>query len=180
MKTRELVSNALMITLLIVSAQITIPMQPVPLTLQTLVVMMMGCLLSPKNAFLSILGYIILALAGLPIFAGFSGGLSSILSPSFGFILSWLVAAPAQASLLKKLKKQAWSHYFSSCCLNFILTYTIGLPYMAFILNIYLGQGMAIGQILMLGFIPFILGDFLKMLAASFISWRLSPTIRVD
>lgn len=177
MKTKQVVTNALMLALLIVSAQLTIPIQPVPISLQTLMVMIIGILLSPTNAFITLLGYTLLGLIGLPVFAGFSGGISSILSPSFGFILSWLIAAPVQSYLVRQFKKKDLLRLMGSCLLNFFITYAIGLTYMAMILNAYLGNDLPLTQIFMVGLIPFIPGDLVKVLVASLLGRQLYPLL---
>lgn len=180
MKVKDLTLNALMIAFLAVASQITIPIQPVPITLQTLAVMLIGILLTPKNAFLTILGYIILGLIGLPIFSGFSGGPASILLPSFGFILAWLPAASLQSLYLERQEGVGIKELTVSAIINSFLTSLIGIIYMAFILNGYMGQNLSLSALLMLGFVPFIPGDLIKIGLAVFIGRHLYPRIRLN
>jgi len=99
MKTKRLAIVGLFVALMCVSAWIRIPIPtPVgimPLTFQTAVAILAALLLTPRDAFLAMLVYISLGLAGLPVFAnpGLSG-LSYLASPTFGYLLGFLFSAP--------------------------------------------------------------------------------------
>lgn len=177
MKTKDLVVNAMMIAVLVIASQLSIPVQPVPITLQTLAVMLIGMLRGPKNAFIIIVGYTLLGLIGLPVFSGFSGGFQTILSPSFGFILSWWVAAPLQSLYLQKREYVGYKELFLSSLINSLVISVIGITYMAAILNLYLGAGMGFYAVLMAGFIPFIPGDIVKMILSVVIGKQLYPKL---
>jgi biotin transport system substrate-specific component len=83
-----------------IGAQIEIPHYPVPYTLQTFFVLLAGGLLGRRNAFLSMLVYIGIGAAGLPVFSGSSAGLTRLLGPTGGYLLSFPIAAYLIASLL--------------------------------------------------------------------------------
>lgn len=168
MKTKDLTLCALMLALLAVFSQFAIPIGPIAITLQTFVVYLIGSLLTPRNAFITTLSYLILGLAGLPVFAGFKGGLQAILLPSFGFILAWIPATTIQAWFLAKTDSIVWSNV-----LNYILTYSIGLVYMGFIMSSGLENFMAISDILWIGLLPFIPGDIIKIVIATLIIKKL-------
>ena len=177
MKTKDLVLNALMIAVLVIASQLSIPFQPVPITLQTLAVMLIGMLRGPKNSFIIIGGYTVLGLIGLPVFSGFSGGFQTILSPSFGFILSWWLAVPLQSLYLQRREYVEYKELVVSSLINSLVTSMIGIPYMAAILNLYLGADMSFYAVLMAGFIPFIPGDIVKIILAVLIGKRLYPKL---
>jgi biotin transport system substrate-specific component len=84
-----------------IGAFISLPIGPVPITMQTLFVLLGGIILGPKLGALSQIIYIILGLVGVPIFAGFSGGLQTILKPSFGFLLGFIFAAYVVGKILE-------------------------------------------------------------------------------
>jgi biotin transport system substrate-specific component len=65
----------------------------VPITLQTFFAILAGLLLGKRNGAIAMLVYALIGLAGLPVFAGFSGGFDTILSPTFGFIVSFILVA---------------------------------------------------------------------------------------
>ena len=83
-----------------IGAQIEIPHYPVPYTLQTFFVLLAGGLLGRRNAFLSMLVYVGIGAAGLPVFSGSSAGLARLLGPTGGYLLSFPIAAYLIASLL--------------------------------------------------------------------------------
>ncbi|TCS95094.1 biotin transporter BioY [Hazenella coriacea] len=90
---RDLVLIPLFTALLAVVSTFSIPLGPVPITLQTLVVMLTGSVLGPKRGFLSMIVYIALAAVGAPVLAGGKSGLAALLGPTGGYIFSWPIAA---------------------------------------------------------------------------------------
>ena len=175
MKTKDLTLTAVLIALLVVCSQLSIPIGPVPITLQTLAVLMIGYLLTPKYTLLTISIYIMAGLMGLPFFSGFTGGLHSVLLPSFGFVLSFMVAAYIQALYIESKQLIETKHLLIAGVINIVITYVIGLTYMAFILNFYMGNQMGLFAILMAGFIPFIPGDLFKLFLAVLMAKRIIP-----
>ncbi len=178
MKTKDITITSMLIAVLVVCSQLSVPIGPVPVTLQTLAVLLIGFLLSPKNALFATVVYTVMGLAGLPVFSAFSGGLHSILMPSFGFVIAFIPASFAQAKYLSKVNALETKHLVISGLINFIITYAIGIPYMAFILNIYMNAQMGLVAILMAGMIPFIPGDLIKLFTGVVMAKRLLPVIQ--
>lgn len=172
MKTKDMTRIAILIGLLIICSQLALPIGPVPITLQTLGALMIGYLLSPKNAVITTGLYLLMGLIGFPIFSNFIGGPQAILLPSFGFALAFLPATYLQAKYLEK-----YSNLWLAGCINVVITYLIGLGYMGFILNVYLGSGLDFMGLLFIGFIPFIPGDITKIVVAVVLAKRLFPII---
>lgn len=94
----------LSIAFMAVGAWITVPFGPVPFTLQTLAVMFVLFALSPKQALASIAGYLMLGAIGLPVFASFKGGIATLIGPTGGFIVGFLVAGAVALALDALLK----------------------------------------------------------------------------
>jgi biotin transport system substrate-specific component len=92
-----------------IGAQIEIPHYPVPYTLQTFFVLLAGAFLGRRNGFLSMLAYIGIGAAGLPVFSGSSAGLPRLLGPTGGYLLSFPIAAYMIGSLLA-LRPRAMEH----------------------------------------------------------------------
>lgn len=89
-KTLDIVYCGIFATITAILAQISIPLPGgVPLTLQTFAVSLAGILLGSKKGFISILVYVLMGAIGLPVFSGFSVGISAIVGPAGGFILSF-------------------------------------------------------------------------------------------
>ncbi len=175
MKTRDITLTALMIALLVICSQLSIPIQPVPITLQTLAALLTGYLLRPKNAFFTGFCYLLMGVIGLPVFAGFSGGYQSFLSPAFGFVISFMFAAATGAIYLSKVKHRTFKHLFLAGMLMSLVIYGIGLPYMWLVLAQVNGVTLNLTELLIAGLIPFIPGDMVKILFATLLAKQLSP-----
>ena len=76
-----------------VLAQVSVPLWPVPITGQTLAVVVVGAALGARRGALALLAYLVIGLAGLPVFADFTGTVAAVAKPSFGFILGFIGAA---------------------------------------------------------------------------------------
>lgn len=91
MEAKRVARAGVMAALLAVSAQVMVPIGPVPFTLQTLVLAMVPAVLDPATSVFTVLAYVMLGAVGLPIFAGFNGGIGALAGPTGGFCgaLSW-------------------------------------------------------------------------------------------
>ncbi|MBM6615482.1 biotin transporter BioY [Desemzia sp. RIT804] len=159
-----------MAALTFISGFIMIPMGPVPFTLQTLLVLVTGLLLKPRAALLTQVLHLLLKLL--------LGGGQSILSPSFGFLFGFIAAAWAMSILLLKWENSFVS-YMKATIIGTVLIYLIGMPYMAVILNGYLGAGYTITQVFWMGMGLFIPGDLLKAGLAVLIAVRVKKHVRL-
>ena len=164
MELRPIIFTALFAALTAVGAFLQIPMKPVAITLQFLFTAMAGVLLGRRFGALSQLVYVALGLVGLPVFTN-GGGLGYVFQPSFGFLLGLIPCAWVIGYLSRKREGTVWIAV--SCCAGLAVLYLIGVPYMALILNVYLGKGLGLKAILMAGMIPFLPGDAIKIAAAS-------------
>jgi len=125
--THDLCIMAVFTTIIAVMAQIIIPMPyGVPMTLQTLAIMLAGVVLGAKKALISTLLYILLGAFGAPVFAGFSGGPGIVFGPTGGFIMSFpLLALFAGIGVEKNNKPYLWS----GLVVGVILNYLCGVAY---------------------------------------------------
>ncbi len=95
-----------------VGAQIEIPHQPVPYTMQTLFVLLSGALLGKRNGALSQLLYLFIGAVGLPVFSGFGFGVARLLGPTGGYLLSFPVAAFTVGYLISMNKHRVYPPSF--------------------------------------------------------------------
>ncbi|ABI67464.1 biotin transporter BioY [Syntrophomonas wolfei] len=185
--TREMVLAAMFTALLCVLTILVRAFQPVmvmPFSLQPLVMLLAALLLSPLAASLSMLAYLLLGLIGLPVFSVPPyGGPAYVLLPSFGFLLGFPLAAYLQSWFLRHVWGKQHYHnaitggkasillkFSLSGLLGIIIYYLLGLPYMYLILNFYLGHTVNVGQIIKLGFLPFVFFDLIKIAIAAIIA----------
>ena len=164
MSARKLVYTALLAALTAAGAFIRIPVGISVITLQFLFTAMAGVLLGPGGGALSQGVYVALGLVGLPIFTA-GGGFGYVLQPSFGFLLglipaAWVVGAVAGESL--DPKRMALASLAGLAAL-----YAVGMPYMALILNAYMGKGMTFSALLWAGMLPYLPGDAVKIIVAA-------------
>ncbi|MDD3852230.1 MAG: biotin transporter BioY [Syntrophomonadaceae bacterium] len=171
LSTREMVQAALFTALMCILTVIVRMLQPVviiPFSLQPLVMLLAASLLSPRGVFLSMLAYLLLGLIGLPVFSMPPyGGPAYILVPSFGFLLAFPIAGWVQSRLIRRT---SGLNYFVAGVVAIVIYYLIGLPYMYFMLNFYLGRTIDVMQIIKIGFLPFITFDLLKAAVAAWLA----------
>ncbi len=147
-------------------AQVEVPLWPVPITGQTLGVVLVGASLGARRGAASLATYLAVGVAGLPVFAGFTGGPLTVLKPSFGFIIGFVFAA----FLAGWLAERNWDKKFGLAFVGFILAtivpFLVGVPYMAVVLG-QLGYDNSFQTVMQLGVYPFILGGVVKALLAA-------------
>lgn len=170
---RDLALTALFAALTAVGAYIRIPTPWSAFTLQVFFVFMAGVLLGPRYGALSQGVYILLGLVGIPVFIG-GGGPQYVFQPTFGFLLSYIPAAAAVGLLCREAR--FW-RIVLSCLAGLAVIYAIGLPYMALILNVYLGKGLSLGQVLMSGMVIFLPYDAVKIVLTGVLGRALLPAL---
>lgn len=136
----------------------------VPFTLQTFGVFLAVCLLGGKHGTISVLVYILLGAVGLPVFAGFSGGIGSLLGNTGGYIIGFLFSALVMWAFEKLLGKKLWV-YAVSMVLGLIVCYAFGTVWF---MIVYARSNDAVGLITVLGWcvFPFIIPDLVKIALA--------------
>lgn len=142
-----------------VSARIEIPHEPVPYTLQTLVVLLAGAFLGARNAALSQLLYLAMGAAGLPVFAAGSVGVLTLIGPTAGYLLAFPLSAFIIGYLLDKRTTLAWS--FGAMAVGLVLIFCSGT---LFLHAFYVKEFSAA---LAAGFLPFSWWDLIKLSAAA-------------
>ena len=142
-----------------VGANIRIPLQPVPITLQTLFVLLSGAVLGARFGSLSQVFYVGLGAIGLPIFAESLAGFGVLIGPTGGYLLGFLVA-PLFVGVFVDRKNSFWWNavvfFFGS-----LIVLSLG------VLHLTLFYTRDVLESLTVGYFPFIPGDLLKILAAA-------------
>ncbi|MFT4279803.1 biotin transporter BioY [Microbacterium sp.] len=148
-------------------AQVEVPLWPVPITGQTLGVVVVGAALGARRGAAALTTYLLAGLAGLPVFAGFSGTLAAVAKPSFGFIIGFIGAAFVAGWFAER----AWDRRPVLAFVGFVsasvIPFLFGIPYMALILNVFGGAGLGVAEILDFGLWPFVLGGVIKAAVAA-------------
>ncbi|MFR7405323.1 MAG: biotin transporter BioY, partial [Coriobacteriaceae bacterium] len=103
MEAKRVARAGVMAALLAVSAQVMLPLGPVPFTLQTLVLAMVPAVLDPATSVFTVLAYVVLGAVGLPVFAGFNGGIGALAGPTGGFLWGFVLGCALAGALAKVL-----------------------------------------------------------------------------
>jgi biotin transport system substrate-specific component len=161
---------------IVASATITIPLPftPVPITMSTFAVMATGAVLGSSRGALSAVLYLALGAAGAPVF---SSGQSGIAIPTFGYIVGFVAAALIVGQLARRRADRKVGTTLLLGGLGTIVIYAFGVPWLAVSLHVDLGRA------LVLGVVPFLIGDTVKVLALSALlpsAWRAVRRVRPD
>ena len=147
-----------------ISAQIAIPMWPVPITGQTFAVLLVGAVLGASRGALSMITYFSMGAAGLPVFTGAVAGIT------FGTTFGYLVGFIAAAAVVGWLGQLRWHKKVSGVIVSFFIgnavIYMFGLPWLSFALS-NLGLASDLRAVLAAGLVPFLVGDAIKMALAA-------------
>lgn len=146
---------------------VILPFSPIPVTAQTLGVLLTGTLLGSRRGSLAVLAFLLQGALGLPVFQGGNAGLAHLAGPSGGYLLGFVVAAYTTG----RLAQRGWDRSAGTMLLAMLIgnsvLYAFGLTW----LSLFVG----FEQALPLGFYPFILGDLVKIALATAslpASWR--------
>ncbi|RJQ32718.1 MAG: biotin transporter BioY [Actinobacteria bacterium] len=172
MKPRDIALIALFTALTAVGAFIKIPLPftPVPITLQVLFAILAGLMLNKYHAFLSQLAYVLLGIIGLPVFAGGKSGLATILGPTGGFLVGFMVAAFVVGWLRELEYKWTVVQMVVYGLAGIAVIYVFG------IMQLKIFMGISIYKAFLLGGAPFILLDIFKAFAAAIVAFAVSQT----
>ncbi|KAE8765954.1 biotin transporter BioY [Georgenia thermotolerans] len=149
-----------------VLAQVSVPLWPVPITGQTLGVILVGASLGARRGAASLALYLVGGLAGLPIFANFTGGPLSVMKPSFGFVIGFVIAAYAIGWFAEHNWGATFWKSLAAFSIGSVIPFLVGVPYLGLMLG-HLGQPNDLGTLMALGVTPFLLGGAIKALLAA-------------
>jgi biotin transport system substrate-specific component len=152
--------------LLTISAKIQVPFWPVPMTMQTFVVIVLGAALGWRLAGATVLAYLVQGAAGLPVFAG-GAGLAYVAGPTGGYLVGFLAGAVVVGWLAEK----GWDRHFATSLLAMVLgiatVFALGVGYLATLIGLQ--------PAITAGLLPFLAGEALKIalaMAVMPLAWR--------
>lgn len=149
-------------------AKVSFDIGPIPITGQTLGVIVVGAALGTNRGAASLTTYMFLGLAGLPIFAGPIAGPASVLSPSFGFIVGFIPAAGLAGCFAERAWDRKPALAFAGFVAASVVPFMIGVPYLALILATVMAQPVTFTSAVTAGVIPFIVPGLIKAAFAAF------------
>jgi biotin transport system substrate-specific component len=153
--------------LMAVCAHVSFPLlfSPVPLTLQTFGLLFIAFMMGPQRAFAAMTLYLIEGAAGLPVFSPAGpGGIAQLIGPTGGFLMSYPFAAYVAGSLFARRKNIGFAYFAAIAATTLFLT--SGLVWFKFVMHVSFAQAFA------LAVMPFLPGEIIKIIAASFAGER--------
>jgi biotin transport system substrate-specific component len=139
----------------------TVPPNPVPYTLQTFGVLVVGGALGLRRGALATVLYVALGLVGLPFFAEGKGGLTVVLGATGGYLVGFVVAA----AIVGRLAELGWDRRIGGAigatALASVAIYAIGVPWLA------VTTGLTASEAIAFGLLPFVVADIVKLVAAA-------------
>lgn len=150
---------AALIAALTLPGAIPVGVLGVPITLQTLGVMLAGAILGARKGTIAVALYVVLGLAGLPILAGGSGGLGVLAGPTAGYLIGFIPAAFVIGFLTERIlpRYPLWAGFLVTIAGGIVVEYAVGVPWLAAVAGIPLWTAISVGAV------PFLIGDLIKV-----------------
>lgn len=171
---REIAYIALSVSLITVCAWISVPIGPIPFTLQTFAVAFVGGLLGVLRSVAAIFVYILMGLVGIPVFSGFHAGVTALAGATggyiFGFAFLALIPALFRHIPVKGTGKRC-ALFYAANLLGTVVCYAFGTAWFVLIYQC------EVGYALTLCVIPYLLPDAIKLAVAAFLSARLEKFV---
>ena len=170
---RRMVYAAMFGALTAIGSFIVIPLQPLPITLQTLFTGLAGVLLGGYTGALSQIVYVLLGIIGLPVFAGGKAGLGTLLGPSGGYLIGFIVGAFIIGKIVQARREPGLAWIVLALVVGNVVIYTLGTLQLSLVAHFSLLKS------LLVGVVPFLIGDLLKLMAAAWLALKLRKNVTV-
>ena len=171
LRVQDILNVALFSALTAIGALISIPLPFVPITLQTLFTYMAGALLGGYLGALSQLIYVLIGVVGLPIFAGWKAGIFALVGPTGGYLVGFIPGAFVIGKLAE-MRENPGFRWLLIC-----MTAGTAIIYASGVLQLMNWMRIGVNEALVIGVLPFIVGDALKMLAAAYMTIRIRKVL---
>ncbi|MFP4654241.1 MAG: biotin transporter BioY [Methanohalobium sp.] len=162
----KMVFASLFAAMTAVGAYIKLPVGPVPITLQVLFVFLAGSILGKKWGSLSMVVYILLGVAGIPVFAGGASGIGVLFGPTGGYIIGFVIAAFVIGMLTERKKSTGLTFNVLYMLIGLVIIYMLGAT------QLMVEAQFEPFETIMAGIAPFVIGDILSILIAAYITTR--------
>ena len=163
-RSRSVAFTALSIAIIAVSAWITVPIGPVPFTLQMFAVTFAILVLAPKQAIGAIAGYLALGAIGVPVFSGMRGGIGVLMGPTGGFLWGYLIGVSLAVAVLALFRRRGVDNFAVGMLCGLLFTavaYACGWLQYMFVANVGPFESFLVCVA------PFIVVDIIKVAAAT-------------
>lgn len=179
-RTRNLMGAALFAGLMILSSYVTIPIGPVPITLQTFMAMLAGFLLGPVWGPVSIIVWLLLGCLGLPVFNQGQSGIVMLAGPTGGFLVSFPIVAWMAGKLSHSKVGDGLLKNFLGLALTMVVCYAIGAIGFKLSFAYFLHKPMTWYKTMALAVVPFLPLDIIKSFLAAFLGIRIRRALKAS
>jgi len=174
-KTRDMAMTAMFTALITAGAYIRIPVPVCPFTLQFLFTTLAGLILGKNRGAAASALYVVLGLAGLPVFTG-GGGLTYVLQPTFGYLIGFIAGSYITGAIARSGKADT-RRLLMGCFAGLAVVYALGMIYYYVISAVYLNEPVGIGALFLYCFVLAVPGDIALCLLSAALAKRLMPVI---
>lgn len=176
-KTRNMILCAMFVVLIAAGAFLKIPVPVVPFTLQYLFTMLAGLLLGPRLGALAVAVYVLLGLAGLPIFSQ-GGGLGYVFQPSFGYLIGFILGAWVTGAMARRgTGLPSMGRLLGANLAGLAVVYLCGMAYCWVVTNYYLDTPLGLWPLLLYCFLLAVPGDLFLCVVGAMAGRRLLPLV---
>lgn len=180
---REMVLAGVSAALIIVGSFIRIPLPVIPMTLQVPVILALVLLLGARISASAVSIYVALGLLGVPVFVS-GGGLGYVLSPSFGYLIGFIVGALLAGVYVDHARTRqgelSVAHALIGSGIFIVVVYGIGVPYLYAILNWYSQTNTPLSAVVASGFTAVVGKDLVAAFVVAFVAQRLNGLIGLN
>lgn len=169
---RRMVYAAMFGALTAVGSFMVIPLQPVPITLQTLFTGLAGVLLGGYTGALSQIVYVLLGVIGLPVFAGGKAGIGTLFGPSGGYLIGFVVGAYVIGRITEIKRDAGFTWILVALVAGNLVIYSLGTLQLSLVTHFSLIKSLSVGVL------PFLIGDVLKMFTAAWLALKLRQNFK--
>lgn len=177
MSARQITMTALFVALVAVGAFIKIPIPYLPFTLQLLFTTLAGLILGSRLGGMSVVMYLILGLAGVPIFTE-GGGLMYVVKPTFGYLLGFAIGAFVAGRMVETSVTLTFKRLLAASFVNLAIVYGVGMLYLYEIKDLYLGKPIGFDALFIYCFALPVIPDIFLCILAAVIAKRLIPILK--
>lgn len=169
--TKDMVFTALFAAIFCILAPFSIPIGEVPVSVTNFLIYITIYAIGWKKATVSYIIYLLLGFVGLPVFAGFTGGISKLVSPTGGYFVGFIFTSVISGLIIEKFNYKRIPNIIGMI-VGLAITYIFGTAWLAF------GMGRTFMEALAIGVLPFLIFDFGKIIIVAIIGPELQKLIK--
>lgn len=151
---QEILIYASAVILLFACSQIYIPLDPIPITMQTVGIMLIALLYNTKRGLISYSIYLIIGALGVPVFSSYSSGFNTLFGPCFGYFTGFFMAIYVMNLIKMTLGMNSFAKLSINCLVGMMIIYICGISWLSLILGFK--------EAIIVGLIPFIFPGIIK------------------